>query len=326
MSKTFLVAAPTGANRTKNGRCLGRALERLGFTVHFFDYDNCGALACVPKPLRGARWESAARACVNESLIKTVARLRPDYFLCVKGLVLSRETIREIGAMGAMTIGYWIDDPLDHARSLINAGAYDLYLTNDTHSVGHYREAGLKNVRYFPSAVDETLFRPCETKHGSASVSFVGTVSARRREVITEVLDFDICAYGPGWKKQSWMPSAKAGHEVFGDRLNEVFSSSKVNLNIHNWFGQGTAMNLRLFEVPAAGGFLLTDWVKEIDEHFVEGKHIACWRSIEELRDKIGWFLSHESERTRIAAEGHAHVLKHHTYTVRARELLAMVA
>lgn len=326
MSKTFLVAAPTGANRTKNGRCLGRSLERLGFNVHFFDYDSCGALACVPKPLRGQRWEKAARARVNESLIKTAAHLRPDYFLCVKGLVLSRETIREIGRLGAMTIGYWIDDPLDHARSLINACAYDLYLTNDANSVGAYRHAGLNNVHYFPSAVDETLFRPCEAQHGSAPVSFVGTVSTRRRAVITEVLDFDIRAYGPGWKKQPWMPAAKAGHEVFGDKLNQVFSSSKVNLNIHNWFGQGTAMNLRLFEVPAAGGFLLTDWVKEIDEHFVDGQHIACWRSVEELRDKIRWFLAHESARARIASEGHDHVLKRHTYTVRARELLALVA
>jgi spore maturation protein CgeB len=56
-------------------------------------------------------------------------------------------------------------------------------------------------------------------------------------------------------------------------------------------------MNLRLFEVPAARGFLLTDWVAEIDGAYRQNEHVVCWRTLDELRSKIAYYLAHEDER-----------------------------
>ena len=81
-------------------------------------------------------------------------------------------------------------------------------------------------------------------------------------------------------------------------------------------------MNLRLFEVPASGGFLLTDWIAEIDGAYTEGEHIACWRSVAELRDKITYYLAHEGERWEIARRGREHFLRYHTYAARVRQIL----
>ena len=69
-------------------------------------------------------------------------------------------------------------------------------------------------------------------------------------------------------------------------------------------------------------GFLLTDWVAEIDGAYRPDEHVVCWRTMGELREKVAYYLAHEDERRTIAARGHEHFLRHHTYAVRARELL----
>jgi len=84
-------------------------------------------------------------------------------------------------------------------------------------------------------------------------------------------------------------------------------------------------MNLRLFEVPAAGGFLLTDWVSEIDDAYDEDVHLACWRDIYELRSKLTYFLEHEAKRSEIAGKGREHFLKHHSYAARVQRLLTCI-
>lgn len=320
--KRILVAAPTAIDRTKNGLHLGRALGELGADVRYFDYDRKPwPLRWMPKPMRPKDAAVQHRNYVNESLVMLARRWQPDLFLCIKGVQLEPETIRVIGRLGAVTAGYWIDDPLDHERSLINAGAYDVYFTNDRGSITRYREAGIARVHHLPSAVDLTQFHPLNrpTRH---DLSFIGTLSLHREAILAPLCDRDIQVFGPGWRKNSTLPSGCTQAAVFGGGTNRVFNETRVNLNIHNWFGTGSAMNLRLFEVPAAGGFLLTDWVEEIDDYFEEGKDLVCWRDPEELPALIDHYLANPAERARIAANGHARVVAEHSYLQRARNLL----
>ena len=78
-------------------------------------------------------------------------------------------------------------------------------------------------------------------------------------------------------------------------------------------------MNLRLFEVPLAGQFLLTDWISEIDGEFEPGRHIEIWRTPEELDDKIRFYLAKPESAERIGAAGREHVLSRHTYRNRVQ-------
>jgi spore maturation protein CgeB len=315
----ILLATPTKIGRTKVGLDLGRALEELGHRVTYFDYDARSWLQrLTPKALRGKRFYARQDAHVNRAALKTVKSVKPDLFLCVKGLQFSAATIREIGARGTVTAGYRIDDPLDHARSLVNAPAYHHYFTNDRDSVARYRMEGIANIYHLPSSASPATFYPLPAQPPLADLTFIGTHSPYRESILAQLQDFDLRVYGPGWGK-STLDKDKIYPEAFGALTNEIFNRSRINLNIHNWFGLGSAMNLRLFEVPAAGGFLLTDWVDEIAGTYQDGRHIACWRSVAELRDKIAYYLGHEAERLAIAQAGREHFLRHHSYSTQAR-------
>ena len=318
-----MVAAPVKVGRAKVGKNLGDALRRLGHRVTFFDYDTEPLRYRVwPQALRGRDWRQRYLDYVNARVLDVVKAARPDVFLCVKGVQFRPETIRTIGQLGATTLGYWIDDPLDHARSLVNASSYDRYFTNDRASVERYRSEGITRIQHLRSAADPEVFFPLPDARDAVDVVFVGTHSPGRESVVAGLQEFDTHVYGSGAWRASRIDPSRVHPGAFGALTNEVFNRARINLNVHRWFGQGSAMNLRLFEVPAARGFLLTDWVAEIDAAYRADEHVVCWRTMSELRAKVAYYLAHEDERRDIAARGYEHFLRHHTYEIRVRELL----
>jgi spore maturation protein CgeB len=318
----WLFACAVGEGRTKNGVDLARALEAQGERVAFFDIDARPVLAAAfPKALRGERWRRSIGERLNAALTRRVREERPDVLVVVKGLQVEPAVVREARAAGALTVGMWIDDPLDIGRSLDRASSFDIYLTNDAPSVAAYQARGQPNVHHFPGSADPALFFPRAGLARDIGVSFVGTCSERRVEAVNALAGMPTHLFGSGWSARALPSSAILGPKLPTAGFNAVINRSSINLNVHRWFGVGTAMNLRLFEVPAAGGFLLTDWVAEIDDYYVEDRHLACWRTFDELRDKAAFYLAHDGARERIARAGHEHFIAHHSYRERAKWL-----
>ena len=320
---SFIVAAPTKVGRSRIGKNLGDALRRLGQRVTFFDYDQEPARYRLwPRALRPRDWRRRQLDHVNAQVLETARTVRPDIFLCVKGVQFRPETIRAIGRLGVTTVGYWIDDPLDHGRSLINAPSYDRYFTIDASSVERYRHEGIARIEHLQLAADPEVFFPLPDAGCTMDVVFVGTHAPRRESIVVGLQDFNTHVYGSAAWRTAAMDAPRIHPGAFGSRTNEVLNRARINLNVHTWFGQGSGLNLREFEVPASRGFLLTDWVAEIDGAYRDGEHVVCWRTPEDLRAKVAYYLTHEDERRAIAARGHEHFLQHHTYTIRASELL----
>lgn len=331
---SFLIATPLKDYRTKVGLDIGHALAKAGHKVAYFDYDKRPfPLNLYPKPLRSDEYENKYLDAVNKSLLKGCRKYNPDFLLVVKGVRLYPETIKQIGNSGVTTVGYWIDDPLDHERSMINAPAYNIYLTNCSKTLASYKEKGLQNVYHLPSAVNTSLFSRAFIRK-RYDISFLGTHSAYRESILSQLEVNGLHIFGPGWQKNSSIAGSQKNNTVndtqrhpraFGKHANLVFNQSKINFNIHNWFGKGHAMNQRLYEVPAAGGFLLTDWVEEIDQYFEEDKHVVCWRTVEEMNEKAKFYLINDRPRNAIAEAGYEHVLEHHSYDARIKDLLKII-
>ena len=63
-------------------------------------------------------------------------------------------------------------------------------------------------------------------------------------------------------------------------------------------------MKARTFEVPGAGGFLLTENAAALEKFYIPGEEIVTFCSISELADKIKYYLNHPQERDEIARAG----------------------
>ncbi len=108
----------------------------------------------------------------------------------------------------------------------------------------------------------------------------------------------------------------------------ELIRSTRINLN----FGAmcdlpgnpSWGMPERVFGIPAAGGFLLTDWRKSIPETFPND---SCdhFETPNECADKIAYYLNKPDELRTRAKQLQEDILTHHTYAARARQLVDLL-
>lgn len=113
------------------------------------------------------------------------------------------------------------------------------------------------------------------------------------------------------------------GSVDYWSEMPKVFRMSKINLNftIPNI---KSGIPLRVWDVLGAGGFLLTNYQAEIPYFFEEGKDLVCFDGIEDLKEKVGYYLTHEEERQAIAAQGYRKVKEQHNYIERIRQMLCI--
>lgn len=120
-------------------------------------------------------------------------------------------------------------------------------------------------------------------------------------------------------KKVRVCPGAKYDMEV-----SHVYQQSRINLNITLHCIE-TGISQRVFDVMAAGGFLLSNYQEELEELFVPGEDLVLYHNMEELRYYVEYYLTHEEERQRIARNGQRKVLKYHDFQNRMSRVLDIV-
>lgn len=115
------------------------------------------------------------------------------------------------------------------------------------------------------------------------------------------------------------------GSVDYWSEMPKVFRMSKINLNftIPNI---KSGIPLRIWDVLGCGSFLLTNYQAEIPYYFKEGEDLVCFDGLEDLCEKVGYYLEHEEERKRIAWNGYHKVREKHSYIERIHTILDTVA
>lgn len=103
-----------------------------------------------------------------------------------------------------------------------------------------------------------------------------------------------------------------------------VFRQSRINLNITMRAIQ-TGIPQRVWDVLACKGFLVTNYQPELDEYFQDGVHLAYYKNIEELKEKISYYLNHPEESKQIAQNGYTLVAEKHTLLLRVMEMIRKI-
>lgn len=103
-----------------------------------------------------------------------------------------------------------------------------------------------------------------------------------------------------------------------------VFAGSEINLNI-TIPNIRSGVPLRVFDVLAAGGFLITNYQPELSMLFDIGVDLVVYDDTEDLLQKVSYYREHPQERKAIAENGRKKVADLHTYFHRLQEMLEKV-
>ncbi len=124
-----------------------------------------------------------------------------------------------------------------------------------------------------------------------------------------------------GWRELLPGRGARFHSELnYYTELPAFYPCSAVNFNCTSKQMKG-AVNQRVFDVPATGSFLITDYREQVENLFEPGREIICYHSPEEAEELIRRYLAAPEERARIAAAARRRVLAEHAYELRVQAL-----
>jgi hypothetical protein len=311
-----------------------RAFRRLGCDVRFVDIGGRFGLAgggLLPRVV-GRLAKPAVRALLP-ALLRQIAGARFDLVFCHKTPLLSPDSVAEVARRaGAKLFSYCPDDPLDPDRSRGHPNVRgliprcDVYFTFARFIAAKLGPAGARHVEYLPFAHDPELHHPV-AGGPPCEVAFVGNHSAERAGWLEPLLDRDLGVWGSRWSAESRRDArfarAVRGDAQVGPAFARIYGAAAIGLNLIQVYPDGH--NMRSFEAPACGGFVLSTRTSELATLFEEDREIACFGDRDELREKVARYLADPAARARVAAAGRARVAGE-TYLERARRVLAVLA
>jgi len=106
--------------------------------------------------------------------------------------------------------------------------------------------------------------------------------------------------------------------------LPAFYPLSAVNLNCTSRQMKG-AVNQRVFDVPACGGFVLTDRRAQLEALFEPGSEVIVYDGPEEIAELAQRYLDDEAGRTRVIQAARRRILAEHTYEHRLARLLQVM-
>ncbi|MGD1936330.1 MAG: glycosyltransferase [Cyanophyceae cyanobacterium] len=187
-----------------------------------------------------------------------------------------------------------LDRPVQSLLGYVAQEQFDVIISeHDRHHLHYFAEAGHERAIWLPGfATNPHRREPVDSyKHPLVFVGSAGQFHPYRCHLLEQI------------KKQGFpLLHTQAPQSQGADLYNQSLISLNISLN--------GDLNLRVFEVLAAGGFLLTDRLTPesgLLTLFEEGKHLVTFDGEENLYGKLNHYLSHPQEAKAIARAGHEH-------------------
>ena len=267
---------------------------------------------------------------------KEIADYKPDKILFINR-PLPDNTIQKIISGNKLCYFYYVD-PIEDIGKLggeKNNCCIGLY---DINSYKRLSDAGFKNINFLPLGYN-CDYEDVPQRKKDIDIFWVGTPNKARLKFLSAVAEMSqntgwvFKCYGPFecrkyfWKKLILkfkypdLYNRTVDKELSSKEVAEKYSRSKICINIHN--ANIDSFNPRTYEILAVGSFLLTDERKEYDG-LTPGEDFADYSSVEDMLEKIDYYLKHDDEREKMAGCGKAKIIGRRKVSESVRQLLEM--
>lgn len=115
-----------------------------------------------------------------------------------------------------------------------------------------------------------------------------------------------------------------------GMELNQIYRNAKIcvgdTLNLN--FSYPYYFSDRLFEQPGRGAFQIFPDIKGVEDMYEDGKEIVLYKhgDLQDLKQKIEYYLEHDTEREAIRQAGFERTKRDHTYINRWKFILETIS
>ena len=196
---------------------------------------------------------------------------------------------------------------------------------------------GCRHHAFVQTGCDPDVHRPVELteeerKHYGCDVSFAGAGYYNRLNVFKGLTDYNFKIWGVNWQSRELARNVVGGEKFFStEEYMKIVAGSKINLNLHSSSHHDgvdptcDAINPRVFEVAAAGGFQICDPCVGLDRLYDFETEMPIYRDLAGCRKLLDYYLAHPGEREAMARRARERALKDHTYENRAKQMLDLI-
>ncbi|MDP8243112.1 MAG: glycosyltransferase [Candidatus Hinthialibacter antarcticus] len=205
------------------------------------------------------------------------------------------------------------DDPLKDLKEVMAAHPCDPAIQQGISSAVKMREA---KSRYMNDKhlLDYFLYGEANTR--------------RRLRYVESLSDIEsLGIYGPpAWKTllPESMKERYLGRIDSADELHSLYHESKINLSFNALQGFGF-LNPRVFEVPAVGAFLLTEWTPGLDAVYQRDEEMVWFENPDVMLNSIQALVQDEKKRFDIVTRAQSRIAAEHTYASRAKVIINLL-
>jgi len=217
-------------------------------------------------------------------------------------------------------------------RQFLVASGYDAVFLKDRYLLDLFSRM-IRTTRFFylPEACNPRMHRPLEVSDADkkiygCDVMIAGTLHYYRQEILVQLvqqsagINLKIWGRRPDWL-QDRLPGYHMGRLVHGDEKIRATLCAGICLNTLH-YGEVNSLNCRAFEIAGCGGFQLLTRVPILAEHFEPDVEVATFGDIDEMIEKVAFYLRNPAAAAAIAERGRLRAHREHTYDHRLTELL----
>ncbi len=338
------VLGPLQGGTLPIGHYTTNALTRLGQRVRGIDmsgfnsaYELTGAF--LTDDFRQNLARQTFVETLSSILLESFTEKPIDILICMAQAPISPRALTELRRRGVVTVLWFVEDYLRFTYWKEVAKYFDYVFTIQRgECIEAIRQAGAEHVHYLPTGCDPTVHGPVELtpeerQRWGSPISFVGAGYYNRRQTFAGLAHLPCKLWGtewPGCKPFDKMVQ-ESGRRLTPEEYIKIFNATDINLNLHSSNERdgidptGDFLNPRVFELAACGAFQLVDERALLSESFTIGEEMITFASLNDLKEKIEYYLQRPEERARIAEKARARVLREHTYESRLEEMLSVI-
>jgi len=289
---------------------------KLGFQVHRF--------------LPVDAWIKKA----NKDLINEARAFNPDLILAFTGAEILPGTFAYLRTILSAKLAWYWADPLPNLSRYIHGSLpiVDLVFSYSENSLPVFRRMGACQTVWLPFAGDLAAHYgdADEQRQYSWDLSFIGSWRPEReaalRVIHQQFPEFRLKVGGPYWNRCTYKPLKKiiSSKPVYGKEFSDIVSRSFLNLNVMD-DSNYPSVNMRFFEILAAGGTEICSASPEMEKVFINREHLLFFSNEQELAEQISYAVAHKEAINGIRKQGQQLLKNRHLYTHRAATILGML-
>ena len=269
-----------------------------------------------------------------KNLMHLINNNKPDIILSCHDILTPKQIIKIKKTTKAPVILWYPDHIGLFNRSMFLNADYDFMFFKDPYIVQLLKnELGKTNAFYLPEACNPKYHYPIELseadlKKYGCDITTAGNIHASRVAVFENLTNYNCKIWGnpaPIWLDDSKISKMIQNEFVANEEKSKAFRAAKIVIN-NLQPGEIWSVNVRTFEIAAAGGFQVVNYRKSLNNLFKIEEEIVCFEDINELKYKIDYYLAKPEERSLISKRACERALRDHTYSKRLKDLLKIVS